>query len=394
MSYIDYDVVIVGGGPAGLAAALTLNSFGIDAAVLEAGPTGRKLPGSRALFVHGESLRLLESISPGTGVRLSNEGIRWGFRTTCYAGKVVYTRKETHDRRNYVEPAAYSSIPQYSSVGILRDACEYLGVPIHENTEVTEVILSDNLVEVESTQNVYRAKYVIGADGAKSKVREALGIRLSGPRLDGFHVVVDIPTQGIADATQERLLHYKAPAVGGRNLLTIPFAGGVQFDVQARNLEDQTALLDVSAWLPRLIKQRSEEATSIAGYRFISAIAESFVDDSGRVLLVGEAAHLFPPFGARGMNSALVDGVFAAFGIVLDLNRGGVGGVRHFSEQRSSAARLNSRAAKQGFDVMHAKKGRRVLQSMAARFSRVSSSAGLWLENSPYSSEIRSGGRY
>ena len=42
-------------------------------------------------------------------------------------------------------------------------------------------------------------------------------------------------------------------------------------------------------------------------YRFRQAVAESFTDPRHRVLLVGEAAHLFPPFGARGMNSGIAD---------------------------------------------------------------------------------------
>src|SRR5207244_1739310 len=76
-------------------------------------------------------------------------------------------------------------------------------------------------------------------------------------------------------------------------------------------------------------------------------VASSFADPHRRVLLVGEAAHLFPPFGARGMNSGIADAESAANAVAAALAVPGLASVAvdEFAERRRAAATFNSQAA-------------------------------------------------
>jgi 3-(3-hydroxy-phenyl)propionate hydroxylase len=78
----DVPVVVAGAGPTGMAAALGLHARGVDVTVLEADPAGRERPGSRAIYVHKDTLRTLETASPGLGRRLVENGVTWSTRRT------------------------------------------------------------------------------------------------------------------------------------------------------------------------------------------------------------------------------------------------------------------------------------------------------------------------
>src|SRR5262245_52531472 len=85
-------VVVIGAGPVGMAAALALRAKGLPALVIEAEPEQRVRPGSRAIYVHGESLQLLESFLPGLGRRIAAAGLVWPTRRSTFRGKDVYVR--------------------------------------------------------------------------------------------------------------------------------------------------------------------------------------------------------------------------------------------------------------------------------------------------------------
>src|SRR4051812_521990 len=85
-------VIVVGAGPVGLAAALALRSEGLPVTVLEAGPEGRERPGSRAIFLHRETLEHLESISEGLGWEIARNGLVCSTKRTFYGEHLVYER--------------------------------------------------------------------------------------------------------------------------------------------------------------------------------------------------------------------------------------------------------------------------------------------------------------
>ncbi|CAM5730642.1 hypothetical protein SALBM311S_02471 [Streptomyces alboniger] len=85
-------VLVVGAGPVGLSAALALRAHELPVVLLEADPKDRERPGSRALFVHRETLRLLDGMQPGLAEEITGYGRTWQTRRTLDRGREVYSR--------------------------------------------------------------------------------------------------------------------------------------------------------------------------------------------------------------------------------------------------------------------------------------------------------------
>ncbi|MBI4885563.1 MAG: FAD-dependent monooxygenase, partial [Acidobacteria bacterium] len=217
------DVVIVGAGPVGLAAALAVRAAGRPVLVVEAGAADRVRPGSRAIFLHKVTLEVLERIRPGLGQALVRRGLWWGTRRTLYRGREVY-------RRTYPPPPpgvlpASANLPQVVTEAILLQACAEAGVEILWNAGVTGASIDHDGVTLAAGSDSLRARYVIAADGARSVVREAAGLRLEGPRTSSAFVIVDTAEDPTAPLPLERVFHYEHPGVGFRTVRLVPFAG-------------------------------------------------------------------------------------------------------------------------------------------------------------------------
>jgi 3-(3-hydroxy-phenyl)propionate hydroxylase len=267
-------------------------------------------------------------------------------------------------------------------------------VEIRWDSLVTDVQPGPDGVTVVTTGGAtWRAPYVIAADGARSGVRAALGITMEGPRHEAPFVIVDVHEVSDRPMAPERVFHYEHPGVDGRNVLLVPFAGGWRVDLQCREDDDPEEFNSydgVQAWLARVIDRRySERVAWVSTYRFLQVLASDFTDAQRRVLLVGEAAHLFAPFGARGMNSGFADAQSAAGAIATALGceepavaRQAVG---HFAADRRAAAEYNRAAAGAALAHMQAKDRRlRLKRRLAAALSPVVKRAGLWLDTAPY----------
>lgn len=380
------EILIAGAGPAGLTAALALHAHGLQARILESRAMSDSLTGSRALFVHHDSLALLEAISPGLGQAIAADGIRWARRETRYAGRVVYSRDEIPTPFSDGLPG-YTSLGQPGTAELLLEACASNGITVEWSTPVRNVTSSEDGVTLTTDSGAAHADFVIGADGARSNVRESLGIQLQGPRISCYHIVADV-MGGKRDC---RTLHYSCPEVNGRTALYVPFAGGYQIDIQCYGETDAERLAATRSWVP------DGDVTRVAWvsrYRFIRAVASSFTDSHRRVLLVGEAAHLFPPFGARGMNSAFADAVAAATAIAFASSVKSTAAITRYENERRHAALVNADTAYHAYRHLHPSLPMRAAQWGAAKMSLAVPSAGRWLEHSAYGPRVRTGGRY
>nr|WP_258053884.1 FAD-dependent monooxygenase [Streptomyces sp. Ru72] len=157
----------------------------------------------------------------------------------------------------------------------------------------------------------WSATHVIAADGARSAVRRGLGIPREGSHGSGFHVAVDVADIPGGELPLERVFHYEHPRVGGRSVMRVPFTGGFQLDLQCRDddsEEEYGTQEAVRRRLPAVVGEGYEDRVlRVSTYRFLREVAAGFTDPQYRVLLAGEAAHLFPPFGVRGMNGGIAD---------------------------------------------------------------------------------------
>ncbi|MFJ9355467.1 FAD-dependent monooxygenase [Streptomyces mirabilis] len=377
-------VLVVGAGPVGLSAALALRAHGLPVVLLEADSEERERPGSRALFVHRETLRLLDGMRPGLAAEITAYGRTWHTRRTLYRGREVYARTFPPPSAPGLPP--FTSLRQVDTERFLRTACEAAGVEFAWGARVTKVrVAPTEVVLTGEDGRVWTGTHAVAADGARSAVRGELGIPMEGTHADGFHVVVDVADLPGAELPLERVFHYEHPGVGGRSVMRVPFTGGFQVDLQCRDDDAQEAYGTEEAvreWLPAVVGDGyAERILWVSTYRFLRKVAASFSDPHRRVLLVGEAAHLFPPFGARGMNSGIADAAAAARAIA----DGTAEAVAGFAEVRRAAALFNSAAAGSALD--HLRPHRRIVrvkQRAAAALAPVLPWCGSWLEHAPY----------
>src|SRR4029077_13429197 len=160
VSDVEVPVVVVGAGPVGLTAALALRARGLPATVLEAEEEHRQRPGSRAIFLHRESLEHLESISPGLGWELARAGLVWTTKKTYVGRDLVYER--TYPPPDPTRLPHSTNLSQVAIEALLLDACKQAGVEFAWEHEIVACTTSGDGVELRTAANEeWRAAYVI-----------------------------------------------------------------------------------------------------------------------------------------------------------------------------------------------------------------------------------------
>jgi len=301
------DVVIVGAGPSGLAAACKLRLQGIDAVVLDgaAGPATT----FRATIVHSRTLEVLEDI--GATAPLLETGIhcsRFVFRQQSHEiGQLEFSK--LHARY----PMALT-LPQTDTERILRDRLQALGGSIHWDHSVSA--LEDReakvLLHIKTPQGptTIEATYVIAADGLHSVVRQAKGIEFHGGEYDTSFITADCRMSSWSLAEDE----VQACVAPDGFLLMIPEPGNKLIRLVA-TLDDAPKEPDLGL-VQHIIEKRApagiRAATVESSSRFHIHHRLAAKYWHGRTFLVGDAAHVHSPAGGQGMNIGIQDGVAAA----------------------------------------------------------------------------------
>jgi 3-(3-hydroxy-phenyl)propionate hydroxylase len=389
----DVQVVVAGAGPVGMTTALGLHARGVEVTILEADPEDRDRPGSRAIYVHKDTLRTLETSSPGLGHRLVENGLVWDTRRTLFRGTEVF-------ERTYPDPGGdgdlphFTSLPQVWTEEYMLDAVEDAGIDVHWGDGVETVEADEDGVSVETESGeAYRAEYAVGADGAGSQVRSEIGAEFSGTQSENSFIIADIEEFEDDPLKQERVFHYDHPRVDGRNVLIVPFQGGWRVDIQCKESDDPEYLCEddqISELVAKTLGERYRDRVEwVSQYKFKQVIADTMIDDHDRVVLAGEAGHLFAPFGARGMNSGVADADAAATRIAAALNaeydETADAEIEHYGVQRLKAAQYNKAAAGQALEYLQGDSYvTRAKKYLAAKAAPYYEPAGEWLDDAPY----------
>lgn len=326
-------VLIVGGGLVGLSAALFLAHQGVRALVIEK-HLGTSLH-PRARGFHARTVELLRATCAGPEVERAGAvplGTVVGeLVAVTLAGPVQSWKTQTVSaQRTDVSPCPFVFLGQDRLEPILLEAARRQGVEVRFRHELTgfsqdaEGVRATVLDREAGTVSTVQAAYLIGADGVRSPVREALDI----PRVGRGSFGHNISTLFDADLSP---VQREVPL--GFAVLTHPEAGGVIVATDVKDRWIHSTRLDVSRetaadFTEARWTQRLRTVTGIPDLRptlhgtFVWEAAERVVErfGSGRVFLAGDAAHQLPPTGGFGANTGIHDAANLAWKLAAVLN--------------------------------------------------------------------------
>lgn len=297
-------VLIAGAGPTGLALAIILQQARIPYLLIERATERSGL--SRAAVIHAHTLEALDQL--GVVGSLAAQGLTLDRFTLRDRGQEL-TRIEFG-----ALPSRFAQllmIPQNLTEDILERRLLALGGRIWRGVELTGVSQGDAgaiaTVRCGEGEAVIAARYVIGADGMHSLVREAAGIGFAGSSLaESFvlgDVVADWPEQGdeVSLYLSEHGMLVVAPLPDGKFRLV----AAVEDAPNIITSDYLQAILDRRGPVQRRVTITQVEWSG--RFRIHHRLAEHY--RNGRLFVMGDAAHVHSPAGGQGMNTGLVDAV-------------------------------------------------------------------------------------
>ncbi|WP_328663266.1 FAD-dependent monooxygenase [Nocardia salmonicida] len=320
----DTDVLIVGAGPVGSAAAVEVVRHGVRCRIIDAQSDPPQY--AKAVGIQPRTLELFEAM--GILREVLDAGI-------LMRGQIVYVNGTEADRMDLTLPPeipfGFLGLPQYETERILRRHLESLGTRVERGVRLVGFTQDEDGVDAvlagPEGEHTVRARYLVGCDGAHSTVRKTLGLTFEGAAFEEQYMLGDVELDWSQPHGYNVRSMHQTNGVTDDVLVCIPLPGHHRYRVSMRvppELEIDTSvggdkiehglgtgpgpgLADIQAVLDRL----APEPTTASHLRWSSVfrISHRIVDayGRGRVFVAGDAAHIHPPTGAQGMNTGIQD---------------------------------------------------------------------------------------
>jgi 2-polyprenyl-6-methoxyphenol hydroxylase-like FAD-dependent oxidoreductase len=355
----EVPVLVVGAGPSGAMASLLLERLGVATRVVErrAGPK----PAPAAHAVNARTLEIcraagvdMEALADAAGHPREADRVYW---VTRLGGRVLghlpYERQG--DDQLALTPTPLRNISQNRFEPILLDALARLGGRIPAWRQQWESAVQDG-ERVYSTvrdletgvERQISSRYLIAADGAGSRVRRSLGIEPVGPaRIQSFIMVhFRAALRGIPEVPPGVLFFLCDPRSGGgvfvvhdldrEAVYMHPFDPDVEVEADY-DAERCAGLVREALEDPGL----EFEVETVSSWTMTAQVAERY--GAGRILLVGDSAHRFPPTGGLGLNSGVQDAHNLAWKLAAVLHgRAPASLLESYERERRPVARNNA----------------------------------------------------
>jgi len=314
----SHPVVIVGAGPTGVTAATLLAQYGIGVLVLDRWADVYVQP--RAVHLDDEVYRVLARLGiaeefaaisrPAEGLRLLDPAMRvlaeWQRETTLSVNGFPQANMFDQPALESLLRANLTSHPDVE----LRGAVEVTSVAERSDgrIQVTYVDRTDD------SEHSVDADYVLGCDGANSIVRTHIGSSMRDMRFEQRWLVIDVATD--AELDQWEGVHQVCDPVRAGTYMRI---GPTRYRWEFRLLPDEAAddfrTLDalkplMAPWISR-VSDDELELMRVTEYTFRARIADRW--RRGNIFLLGDAAHLTPPFIGQGLGAGVRDAMNLAW---------------------------------------------------------------------------------
>lgn len=323
LTHNQYKVAIVGAGPIGMFAALTLARFGVASVVFDNKATFND--GSRAICVQRSSYHALERA--GALGPFLNKALGWTKGRTFYRGQQILEFEMPHsDSEKYLP---MYNIQQQFIEQYLWDAVNASDlIEVRWCSEVTAI--ADTAIgpclTVQDTHGSYdcSADWVLAADGARSPVRKMRGKRLNGENFSGRYVIADV--QMDHDYPTIRRALFDSASNPDKTILIHRQPDNIwRIDYQLPNGQHETDAIQESAIRVNVRKILNDigyhgpwELEWWSIYSANTLALDNYRD--GQVIFIGDSAHIVPIFGVRGLNNGLADAENAAWKLARVLN--------------------------------------------------------------------------